>query len=349
MASSSDLVLITGGSSFIGLHALHQALQQGFRVRTTIRNEAKRSLIEAALKDYDASLDYTAIEYAHADLLSDAGWDDAARGARYVLHVASPFPAAQPKDEMELIRPAREGTLRVLRAAKRTGTCTRVVVTSSVAAVAYGNTPSEAGVFTEADWTNVDGPHVSAYVKSKTLAEQAAWDFVKSDEGSGLELATVNPVGVFGPPMRPEDGSTTCDIVKALLKGEIPLAPRIGFGIVDVRDVASLLLLAMVRPEANGERYLATAAPQAMSLLECGAALRSGLGQAASRTPTRELPDWFVRFGARFSGQLKAAADNLGKQGDVSNEKARALGWAPKTPEEALVATGQRFIDKGFC
>ncbi|UZJ56236.1 hypothetical protein CBS101457_005556 [Exobasidium rhododendri] len=346
---SSSLVLVTGGSSFIGLHVIHQAIQQGYRVRTTIRNDAKKELILAALKDFDATIDYDKIEFAKADLLKDDGWDEAAQGVEYVLHIASPFPASEPKDEMELIRPAKEGTLRVLRAAKQSGTCKRVVITSSVAAVAYGNKPKRTGVYDEADWTDVHGPSVSAYVKSKTLAEEAAWQYIKEGEGRGLEFATVNPVAVFGPQIRPQDTSTTCDLVRQMLNGKFPLVPRVAFGVVDVRDVASLHLLAMSKPEANGERYLANAQPQSFSLLQISKALKAELGGKASKTPTRELPDWIVKFGALLSSQLHAAAVQIGREEEISNAKALALGWKPRTVEEAVVATANRFFEKGIC
>ena len=340
------LVLITGGSSFIGLHTIHQALQQGYRVRTTIRSEAKKSLILAALREYDEAVDASGIEFAHANLLHDDGWQEAVEGATYVLHLASPFPASDPKDENDLIIPARDGTLRVLRAAKQSSSCKRVVVTSSVAAIAYGKKPSNGKSYDERDWTNVDAAGVNAYVKSKTLAEQAAWKFVESDEGRGLELATVNPVGVFGPPMRPEDNSTTCNMIRMILQGKFPVVPHVAFGCVDVRDVAALHLLVMTKPEASGQRYLANGSSRSRTLLEISTALRAGLGAEAAKAPTREVPDWIVRIGAYFSPLLKAAANQLGRDEEISNEKAVALGWKPRSPEEAVVATGQTFIDK---
>jgi dihydroflavonol-4-reductase len=345
----SSLVLVTGGSSFIGLHVIHQAIQQGHRVRTTIRNDSKKDLILNALKDWDSSLDYTSLQFTKADLLSDNGWDEAAAGVDYVLHIASPFPASAPADEMDLIRPARDGTMRVLRAAKKSSTCKRVVITSSVAAIAYGNKPRTPNKYDEGDWTNVNAPGVSAYVKSKTLAEEAAWEYVKNGEGKGLELLAVNPVGVFGPQIRPEDESTTCSLIKQMLTGKLPLVPRISFGVVDVRDVASLHLLAMTKAEANGQRYLANGSSQSMSLLEMSQALRAQLGEKASKAPTRVLPDWVVKVGALVMSQLKTAASQMGRTEEISNEKALALGWKPRTPQEAVVATAQRYIDKGIC
>jgi dihydroflavonol-4-reductase len=346
---SSELVLVTGGSSFVGLHVIHQAIQQGYKVRTTIRNDSKKDLILEALKDYDSNLDFSKIEFVKADLLSDEGWTESAQGVKYVLHVASPFPASTPKDENDLIKPAREGTMRVLKAAKKSGTCKRVVITSSVAAIAYGNKPSNGKSYTEQDWTNVDGPNVQAYVKSKTLAEQAAWNYVKEGEGKGLELATVNPVGIFGPPIRPQDDSTTCDLIKQMLQGKMPAVPRASFGVVDVRDVASLHLLAMTKEEANGQRYLANGDSKVRSLLQMSKALKAELAGKASKTPSMELPDWLVKGASYVVPPLKAAVTALGEKEDIVNEKAIALGWKPRTPEEAVVATAQRFIEKGIC
>lgn len=346
---ASSLVLVTGGSSFIGLHAIHQAIQQGYRIRTTIRSDAKKDLILAALKDYDGALDYSQIEFVKADLLEDKGWNEAAEGVLYILHIASPFPAADPKHEDELIKPAREGTLRVLRAAKHSTTCKRVVVTSSAAAIAYGNEPSNGKYYDEKDWTNVKSAGVSAYIKSKTLAEQAGWEYVREGEGKSLELVVVNPVGVFGPPIRPQDESTSCEIVKSMIKGGVPMVPKVSLGIVDVRDVASLHLLVMTRPEADGQRYIANGSSQVRSLLQVSKALREHYGGRASKAPTRELPDWLVRIGSNFSSQLKSVTPFLGKSHGVSNEKSVALGWQPRTPEEAIVATAQRFMDKALC
>ena len=352
MSSSSKLVLITGGSSFVGLHAIHQAIQQSYRVRTTIRSESKKELILTALKEYDGSLSYDKLEFVHADLLKDEGWNEAAGGVDFVLHIASPFPGSDPKDENDLIIPARDGTLRVLKAAKGSSTCKRVVVTSSVAAVAYGTKePSGGGSanYTEKDWTNVNGPGVSAYVKSKTLAEEAAWKYVREGEGKGsLELSVVNPVGIFGPPIRAQDDSTTCNIIKDMLNGKFPLVPKIGFGIVDVRDVASLLLLAMTKAEANGERYICNGDTRIRTLLEVSLAIREKLPNKATKAPTKEMPDWLVRVGSYVMAPLKLAASQLGKTHGISNEKAVALGWKPRTPEEAVVATAQRFYDTGI-
>ena len=233
------------------------------------------------------------LSFYAADLESDAGWREAVAGCDYVLHVASPFPAAVPKHEDELIVPAREGALRVLRAARDAGV-KRVVLTSSFAAVGYGHAPQSAP-FTETNWTNPAGRDVSAYVKSKTLAERAAWDFIAKEDGA-LELSVVNPVGVFGPVLGP-DYSTSILIVQRLMDGAMPGCPQLVFGIVDVRDVADLHLRAMTNPAAKGERFLAVAG-DFMSIRDIALVLKERMGAAGRRVPTRLLPNWLVRVAA---------------------------------------------------
>jgi nucleoside-diphosphate-sugar epimerase len=257
-------------------------------------------------------------------------------GCQYVLHVASPFPASIPKHEDEIIVPAREGTLRVLRAARDAGV-QRVVLTSSFAAIGYGYPPRQAP-FDETSWTNLEAKGLTAYVKSKTLAERAAWEFI-AREGGGLELAVVNPVGVFGPALGP-DLATSVQIVQRMLNGGVPACPHLYFGVVDVRDVADLHLRAMTDAAARGERFLAAAGPS-MSLLEVAAALRRELGRQARRVPRHQIPDWLVRMLAAGGLALaQAAVPELGKRKDASSDKARRLlGWQPRPREQALVAS----------
>jgi nucleoside-diphosphate-sugar epimerase len=264
-------------------------------------------------------------------------------GCDYVLHVASPFPSSVPKDENELIRPAREGALRVLRAARDAGV-KRVVLTSSFAAVGYG-APGRTATFTEADWTDVSDPSTQPYVKSKTLAERAAWDFV-GGEGV-LELAVVNPVGVFGPVLGRDD-STSILIVQRLLDGSIPGCPRLMFGVVDVRDVADLHIRAMTDPAAKGERFLAVAG-DFVSMVAIARMLKADLGPAARRVPARELPDWLLRLVALFDAEIRQLTPELGKPRNASGEKARRLlGWSPRSNEEAVIATARSLIELGL-
>jgi len=260
-----------------------------------------------------------------ADLTSDAGWAQAVAGCADVLHVASPFPMTVPKNEDDLIVPARDGTLRVLRAARDAGV-RRVVVTSSSAAIAYGHAPT-ARSFTEETWTNPDRPGVGPYQKSKTLAERAAWDFI-AREGGALELAVVNPVGILGPALG-APLSTSVDIVKQMLERALPALPQITFCVVDVRDVADLHVLAMTDPAANGQRFLAVAG-EPMSLRDIALMLRARLGTAARRVPTRTIPNWTLRLAAGVVPSLRPITGELGTVRATSNEKAkRVLGWAP--------------------
>lgn len=336
-------VLVTGGSGFIGSHCILQLLSAGHEVRTTLRNLDRVSEMRVTLRraggDPDERLSFFA-----ADLMSDRGWREAIEGCDFVLHVASPFPATPPDHEDALILPAREGALRVLRAARDAGV-KRVVLTSSFAAIGYGRELKQ-GAYTEADWTDPDTPGLTAYAKSKTLAERAAWDFI-AKEGGGLELAVVNPVGVFGPVLS-GDYATSIMVVQRMMDGSIPGLPRLWFGVVDVRDVADLHLRAMTHPAAQGERFLA-ASGDFPSLREIAMMLKNGMGAAARRVPTRVFPDWLVRLAVLRDPAVKQIFPELGKIRNGSSEKAqRVLGWHPRPREEAIMATAQSLINLGL-
>ncbi len=254
--------------------------------------------------------------------------------------MASPFPAYAPKHEDELIVPARDGALRVLRAA-RDARVKRVVMTSSFAAIGYGHKPQTAP-FDETDWTDPKAEGLAPYVKSKTVAERAAWDFIAGDGGS-LELSVVNPVAVFGPPLGP-DYSTSILLLQRMLDGGMPACPRLYFGVVDVRDVADLHIRAMLNPAAKGERFLAVAG-DCMALLDMAKVLKAGMGASAKRVPTRQLPDWLVRFAALGNPVLRQLAPELGKIKNASNAKAkRVLGWAPRSNEESILAAAESLV-----
>ena len=336
-------VLVTGGSGFIGSHCILQLLAAGHQVRTTVRNLKREGDVLAMLKE-GGTAPRDRVRFFGADLESGAGWAEAARGCDYVLHVASPFPSTLPKSDDELIVPAREGALRVLRASRDAGV-KRVVLTSSFAAIGYGH-PPQSEPFTEADWTDLNGDGLTAYVKSKTIAERAAWDFI-AQEGGSLELSVVNPVGVLGPVLGP-DYSTSILLVQRLMDGAIPGTPRLYFGVVDVRDVADLHLRAMTHPAANGERFLAVAG-DFMSILEIAKVLKTRMGAAAKRVPTRELPNWLVRIAALRDPAVKQIVPDLGKRKNATSEKAkRMLGWSPRPNEEAIVATGDSLLRLGL-
>jgi dihydroflavonol-4-reductase len=335
-------VLVTGGSGFVGSHCILQLLAAGHEVQTTVRNLAREGDVRAMLRQGGADAG-DRLTFSAADLTDDTGWKEAVAGCDFVLHVASPFPARPPRREDELIGPAREGTLRVLRAA-RDARVKRVVLTSSFAAIGYGH-PARATPFDETTWTDATAP-VSAYVKSKTLAERAAWDFIRA-EGGGLELAVVNPVAILGPVLGPDYASSIV-LVRRLLDGEIPALPRLMFGIVDVRDVADLHLRALASPAAAGERFLAVAG-DFMSVAAVAAVLKARLGALGRRVTTREAPDWVVRLAGLFIAEARANASELGRSKNATSEKARrVLGWAPRSREEAIVATGESLARLGL-
>lgn len=336
-------VLVTGGSGFIGSYCIIQLLEAGHTVRTTVRNLAREPEVRSTLEKAGAKADKKQLAFFAADLNGDPGWAEAVAGCDYVLHVASPFPMNQPKDENDLIVPAREGALRLLRAARDAGV-KRVVLTSSFAAIGYGL--KHDGVVDETSWTDATAPGIGAYVKSKTIAERAAWDFIER-EGGGLELAVVNPVGVLGPVLGP-DFSTSILLVERLLQGAIPMAPKASFGLVDVRDVADLHIRAMTDPAARGERFLAMPG-ESMSIFEVGKVLRAKLGAAAAKVPTREAPNWMIRAMALFSPEAKALLPQIGRRMNANHDKAaRLLGWTPRSPEEAILATANSLLEQGI-
>jgi nucleoside-diphosphate-sugar epimerase len=334
-----ELVLVTGGTGFIAAHCILQLLAKGYRVRTTVRSLGREGAVRKML-EVGGATPGDRLSLAPADLTADQGWSAAVSGCDRVLHVASPFPATVPRHADELIVPAREGALRVLRAARDAGV-KRVVLTSSFAAIGYGH-PRTDQPFTEETWTNLEAPKIFPYPRSKTIAERAAWDFI-AREGGGLELAAVNPVGVFGPVLGP-DYSTSIMLVQRLMDGAMPGVPRLAFGVVDVRDVADLHLRAMIDPKASGERFLAVAG-DFMTIKAMALTLRLRLCEAARRVPTRELPNFVVRLAALFDSALSQITPELGNLKQASHAKAtRLLGWAPRSPEDAIVATAESLL-----
>jgi dihydroflavonol-4-reductase len=327
-----ETVLVSGGSGFLGGRCVVELLRRGYAVRTTVRDLAKEGEVRARVgSEVDAGDRLTVLA---ADLRSDEGWAEAVAGCEYALHVASPFPRAQPKDPDELIVPAREGTLRVLRAALDAGV-RRVVVTSSVAAV-RGSADRAPGPLTEADWSDPDDSSLTPYARSKTIAELAARDLVR-ERGEEERLAVVNPGAILGPVLGSER-SFSLEMVERLLKG-MPGTPRIGFSVVDVRDVAELQILAMTAAAAAGERYLAVARFQWMA--DVAAVLRERLGPEAAKVPKRRVPDLLVRGMALFDPGARSVVGQLGKRAELSNAKARALGWEPRPVEETIVDCGR--------
>lgn len=332
-------ILVTGGAGFLASHLTAQLLQAGGQVRVTLRHSAQAADVLAMLERAGCG-PAPAVQFVQADLAAEAGWAEAMDGCRDVHHVASPFPPGPVRDPQELIGPAREGTLRVLRAARAAGV-RRVVMTSSFAAVGYGHRPTGLP-FTEEHWSALHGADVTPYIASKTLAERAAWDYVQGP-GHGLQLAAVNPVGIFGPPLGPRV-SSSLGLIRTLLEGRLPFAPRIYFGAVDVRDVASLHRLAMARDHTGPERFIATAGP-ALSLHQVAMLLRTALGPAARRVPRWQAPDWLVRVLAQHRPALQAMVPQLGRCRQASSDKARhLLGWSPRPAHEALVASARALL-----
>ena len=332
-------VLVTGASGFLAQHLILQLLASGHSVRGTLRSMKRADEVRSVLAKFDPRA--KDIAFVEADLSTDAGWDDAVLNCDFVQHVASPFPATHPKDEMELIRPARDGALRVLKAAKAAGV-KRVVMTSSMAAIAYGHGDDRAEVSDETMWSNPDGPDNTPYTKSKTIAERAAWDYVNG-EGKGLELVTINPTGIMGPALSP-DVSTSLEIPIRLLNGKTPGLPRLGFSFVDVRDVAECHVKAMEIPEAAGERFLATEGFLWFS--EAAAILRKAFPAYDKKIPKRNLPDWVLKMMAKFQPVYQQTVTELGRTRKASNAKAsRVLGVKFRTAEEALIASASSLID----
>jgi len=341
--TSDTKVLVTGGSGCIASRTILQLLEAGHWVRTTVRNPNRERDVRAMLKQGGVDTSER-LSFRIADLEQDAGWPAAVAGCDYVLHIASPFPERIPKREEELIVPARDGALRVLRAA-RDASVKRVVLTSSFAAIGYGHPPQQAP-FDETSWTRVEGDDVRPYIKSKTLAERAAWDFIEA-EGGNLELCAINPVGVFGPVLGP-DYSTSILIVQRMMDGQIPGCPRMHFGVVDVRDVADLHIRAMTNPAAKGERFLATAG-DFVALRDIARILKSRLGASAKRVRTLELPNWVVRLAALLDPAVKQILPELGKTKNATSDKARRLlNWSPRSTEDAVVATAESMLQLGL-
>jgi nucleoside-diphosphate-sugar epimerase len=336
-------VLVTGGTGFLAGHCVARLVRDGHPVRFTVRSLEKAREAERSIAAAGAPTD--ALTFAVADLTADANWARAMAGCDYVLHVASPRPRGGPRRGADVVSPVRDGTLRVLRAARDAGV-RRLVLTSSFAAIGYGYARNRARAFTEEDWTRQESLSVPPYVRARTLAERAAWDFAER-EGGGMELAAVNPVGIFGPVLGPRlPGSA--GIVQAMLAGDMPRVPRLWTSVVDVRDAADLHVRAMTSPKAAGERFLA-AAGDAVSFGHIARTLRDRLGEEAARVPDREMSSGYVRAMAPFVPALRQFRRNLDVVRHTDSAKARAvLDWEPRSAEDAITATARSLLDLGL-
>ena len=334
----ADAVLVSGGSGYIAGYVIRQLVAEGWMVRTTIRSLAREDGVRKLL-----AVDNSRLKFFAADLVNEAGWAEAMAGCSHVAHVASPFPSHAVKDPNDLIIPAREGALRALRVAKAAGV-KRLVMTSSIAAIGYGR-PRGRYTFTEADWTDLNAPGSSPYVQSKTIAERAARDWVAA-EGGGIEYCTVNPAAVLGP-VWSGDFSTSIAVVKKLLDGALPGCPDIGFGIVDVRDVADMHVRALRAPNLAGERFIASG--PFLKMIDIAHILKERLGAEARKVPTRRLPDFLVKLSALFDPVVKQVVGELGTVRNLDASHAKAvLGWTPRPPEQSIVDTARSLIDLGI-
>jgi dihydroflavonol-4-reductase len=337
-------VLVTGGSGFLGGWCVAELLRRGHSVRTTVRDLSREDEVRSRVRNLaDGSPGAAAdsrLTFVAANLHDDSGWEQAVDGCEHVLHVASPFPLVQPKDADELIVPARDGTLRVLRAALKAG-AVRVVVTSSVAAVG-GSAKGSGMPLDESDWTDLDDPSVSPYARSKTIAEHSAWDLA-AEMGETGRLATVNPGAILGPVSGP-DRSPSLEVVQRLLNG-MPGTPRIGFNLVDVRDVADLQIRAMSDPEAGGRRLLSVRSFEWMA--DVAKVLRDQLGDQASKVPKRSVPDLMVRAMGLFDPGIRSVVGQLGRKQEYSSAAAEALGWAPRPIDETIVDCARSMLAEG--
>lgn len=331
-------VLVTGGSGYIGGFIIRQLVAEGWTVNTTVRNLAREGEVRRTLGVDDSKLTFFA-----ADLTSDAGWAEAMAGCSHVAHVASPFPSDAVKDENELIVPAREGALRALRVAKSAGV-KRFVLTSSVAAIAYGR-PDPGRPYNESDWTNTQAPGLGAYIKSKTIAERAARDWVAA-EGGDMEFCTINPSAVLGPVMS-KDYSTSIQFVKRMMDGSMPGCPRLGFGVVDVRDLADLHVRALNAPDMANERFIGSGPFLMMS--DVAAILREQLGPQARKVPTRNIPDFAIRLMSLFDGSIRQVVGELGRRRATDASHALdVLGWRTRPPEDSVIDTAKSLIEHGI-
>ncbi len=328
-------VLISGASGFIASHCILEMLNHGYEVRGTVRNLARGEAIRSFLSKHTERIDH--LEFAAAELMDEDSWLAAASDCDGVLHVASPVPVVQPKDENEVIVPAKTGTLNVLKAAKANG-IRRVVLTSSTAAVTSGG--RDDGTFTDQDWTDLSRTDLSPYVKSKTIAEQSAWTFARDND---LELVTVNPALVLGPALEADYGSSL-EALYLLMTGAYPILPRLGFEVVDVRDVASLHRLAFESPQAPGNRYLC--ANGFRWFVDIAKLVKSEFPD--KKVPTGEMPNWVARFAGVFLKEIQQFVPDLGRVKQIDNSPAQSIGWQPRDADEAIKEGARSLVELGI-
>ncbi|MEE9346852.1 MAG: aldehyde reductase [Robiginitomaculum sp.] len=333
---NKQVVLVTGASGFIAKHCIVKLLQEGYAVRGSLRSFDKADAVRAAIASKTSTDD---LSFTVLNLNSDDGWDAAMKNCTFVQHVASPFPSAEPGHEDDLIIPARDGAMRAMRAAAKAGV-KRVVLTSSMAAIAYGQGRGEDYIYDEKDWSNIDGD-IGAYLKSKTIAERAAWDFMESADAGAMELSVINPGAVLGP-LLDNSYSTSGALVGKLLKGEVPACPNIGFSCIDVRDVADAHFAAMIKPKAAGRRYLCIGEYAWMIDIS------KTLYEAGYKTPIKKLPDFMVHIFAKFDKTVRMIKPGLGKEAKCSNARLRKeLGIEPRSLKEMTLSMAKTMTEFG--
>lgn len=337
----SKTILLTGASGYIGKHIALQLLEAGYHVRGTIRDLSRGAEVSNAVRphlsdpsDLEARLTFTAL-----DLTSDEGWDAAMTGVDVLMHTASPFPLSQPKDDDEVIRPAVDGTLRALRAADAAGV-KRVVLTSSIVAINGSDLPSGDTSYDETNWTDPDGPDVTAYARSKTLAEKAAWDYIR-DHAPQMQMTTINPGFVLGAPLDATFG-TSINVIERLVRGKDPMLPDIGFGIVDVRDVAALHVCAVDASGTFGQRIMAV--DRFLKFTQVAQAIKDTYPDR--KIPTRVAPNFVIKLLGRFDPAIKSVVPALGRVEKYDNSRAKAvLGHGMRQAHKAAISAAAYLIE----
>ncbi len=338
----AERVLLTGISGFLGGHVALELLKQGFQVRGSVRDFKKSDKVRQTLEK--AGGDIGRLEFVVLDLSSDQNWDAAMDGVRYLQHTASPFVTSMPRDKMELIRPAVDGTKRALNAALK-AKVERIVLTSSMAATSYGHDPRRTAPFTAADWTDLHGRGVNAYIESKTLAEKEAWTIVDS-AGRHDDLAVINPNAILGPVLD-DDPGTSVGLIARAMNGSVPAAARLYFPVIDVRDVAEAHVKAMVTPAAGGHRF--PMGERTVAFLEFATAIRDAMPEFAKRLPTREVPDWMVRLFAFVDKDMRGNVGELGVIRRTDSSDVIALLGHPLIPaDDAIVASARSLVAQGI-
>ena len=323
-----EKVLVTGASGFIAEHCIIELLKNGYSVKGSLRSMNREQEVRDAVK---TETDDTNLEFCKLDLLEDDGWEDAMWDCDYLMHVASPFVIEDPKDENELIKPAKEGTLRALNAAKKAG-IKRVVLTSSVAAV---NSHMMSGTSDHTTWTDINSKYVTPYQKSKTIAEKAAWDFYNNQDNSNkMELAVINPGGVMGPQLGNDLGGASTQIVSQLISGKFPMIPALSFPFIDVRDVAILHLKAMTTPDADGKRFIA-AHSKPTWMYEVAEVLSAA---GYEKIKLKKAPSFMLKLIGLFDNKTKSLVPMLDKYVPCDNSQTvKILNWEPMPWEQAFI------------